>query len=153
MPDDNPNGGYYPPVSFYFKVDFPDISKDRADNSFQSVSGLSVEFETESFREGGENRFEHVLPVGARYTDLVLRRGMLKDSKVVKWCQDAFENMSITPTTVIVYLLNEKGDPVKSWNITHAWPKKWTISDFNAEENTVVIETLELSYQFFTTIQ
>ncbi len=36
-----------------------------------------------------------------------------------------------------------------TWNVRNAWPKKWTISDFNAEESEIVIETLELQYDEF----
>ena len=58
MPDTSA-GGYYPPVGFHFKVEFIGIGNDN-DTRFQSVSGLNVEYDTESFKEGGENRFEHI---------------------------------------------------------------------------------------------
>ncbi len=149
MPDTARSGGYYPPASFYFKVEFS-ISKNTHDTSFQSVSGLSVEYELETFKEGGENRFEHKLPGRTRYTDLVLKRGLLTDSAVIKWCLDALQNRDIKPADVSVTLLNEKHEPLKVWNIVRAWPKKWTVADMNANENTVLVETLELSYRFFT---
>ena len=69
-------GAYYPPWGFYYKVEFG-ISEDRNDARFQTVSGLSVEYDYESFKEGGENRFKHKLPVRTKYADLVLKRGML----------------------------------------------------------------------------
>jgi phage tail-like protein len=152
MPDLLKSGGYYPPVSFFFKVEFPNISDNSADNSFQAVSGLNIEFDTESFKEGGENRFEHKLPLRSKYPDLVLKRGLLTDSKVVKWCRDAFESMIFEPTAVIVHLLNDKGRPVKTWNIVNAWPKKWSVSEFKSDDNSIVVESFELSYQYFTTI-
>jgi len=34
--------------------------------------------------------------------------------------------------------------------VAHAIPKKWLISDLNANENSVVIETMELSYRYFS---
>ena len=141
--------GYYPPLSFYFKVEFPNISKNPDDSSFQTVSGLSVEFDTESVKEGGENSFEHKLPTRSKSTDLVLKRGLLTNSEVIQWCRDAFENMIFQPTTVLVKLLNEKGDTLRTWNIVHAWPRKWTVSDFTSTDNTVVVETLELTYHYF----
>lgn len=152
MADFSNTGGYYPPYSFYFKVEFPGLTGDTRDFSFQSVSGLSVEFETESYKEGGENRFEHKLPVRSKYNTLQLKRGLLTDSAVLKWCKDAFESMIFKPTNVVVKLLNESGEPLKTWNVVQAWPKKWSVADFNANENSVVIETLELEYQYFTTI-
>ncbi|HYE56192.1 MAG TPA: phage tail protein [Chitinophagaceae bacterium] len=142
-------GGYYPPVGFHFKVEFQDIGNNN-DTRFQSVSGLNVEYDTESFKEGGENRFEHKLPVRTKYPDLSLKRGMLTDSNVIKWCLDAFNNRTFRPATIIIKLLNEKHEPLKTWTVNNAWPKKWAVSDFNAQENALVVETLEMCYSYFT---
>lgn len=139
---------YYPPVGFHFSVRFG-ISLSDDDIRFQSVSGLSVEYETETLKEGGENRFVHELPVRTQYAPLVLKRGLLLDSEVLAWCLDAFENRTFTPTDLQVSLLNEQHEPLKTWNVVWAWPKKWSVSDFNAEENSIVIETMELSYRYF----
>jgi phage tail-like protein len=144
-------GGYYPPVGFHFKVEFIDVGNDN-DIRFQSVGGLSVEYDTEAFKEGGENRFEHKLPVRTKYPDLSLKRGMLTDSEVIKWCLNAFQNREFRPIQVNVTLMNEEHQPLKTWNVYKAWPKKWSVSDFNAGENSLVIETLELSYSYFTVI-
>ncbi len=141
---------YYPPAGFHFRVEFLDIDTVDNDVLFQSVSGLSASIETESIKEGGENRFTHALPVRSQYSDLVLKRGVLKDSGIVAWCRDALEGFSFQPITVLVHLLNEKHEPLVTWNIAHAWPKKWATADLDAEKSAVLIETLELSYNFFT---
>jgi len=140
---------YYPPWGFYYKVDFG-ISLNIADVRFQSVSGLSVEYDYESFREGGENRFEHKLPVRTRYSDLILKRGLLTDSEVIRWFLKAFNDREFKPSDVSVILLNEKGEPLKTWNVVHAIPRKWMISDLSSTENAIVVETLELTYRYFT---
>ncbi len=140
---------YYPPWGFYFKVVF-NISSDKNDVRFQSVSGLSVEYDYESYKEGGENRFEHKLPVRTKYADLVLKRGMLVDSSVIKWFLDAFNNRIFKPATITVNLMNEKSEPLKSWNVVDAIPKKWLVSDLNATDNSIVVETMELAYRYFT---
>lgn len=140
---------YYPPLGFYYGVHFG-ISKDKNDVRFQSVSGLSVEYDYESFKEGGENRFEHKLPVRTKYSDMILKRGMLTDSAVIEWMLSAFQDREFTPTDIVVILLNEKSEQLKSWKVAQAIPKKWIVSDLNANENAVVIETLELTYRYFT---
>ena len=139
---------YYPPVGFHFSVQFA-ISDEDNDIRFQSVAGLSVEYETETFIEGGENRFVHELPVRTQYGTLVLQRGLLVDSKVLKWCLEAFEQRKFEPSDLQVILLNEQHEPLKTWSVSRAWPKKWSVSDLNAEENSLVIESLELSYRYF----
>ncbi len=141
---------YYPPPSFHFKVEFLSIQATDNDILFQSVSGLNVSLETESIKEGGENRFEHVIPTRSKYTDLVLKRGVLKDSGVIKWCREAIEQFRVKPVPVLVSLLNEQHEALVVWDIKHAWPKKWSVADLNAEQSTVLIETIELNYNFFT---
>jgi len=140
---------YYPPWGFYYKVEF-DISKNNDDVRFQSVSGLSVEYDYENFKEGGENRFEHKLPVRTRYGDMILKRGMLVGSEVIQWFNSAFRDRVFSPTDINVILMNEKGEPLRTWKISRAIPKKWLISDLNSTENAVVIETMELTYRYFT---
>ena len=143
---------YYPPWSFYYKVEFllgggPAPTDDAR---FQTVSGLSVEYDYESFKEGGENRFEHKLPIRTKYADMVLKRGMLMGSQVLDWFTSAFRDRQFSPSDINVILMNEKGDPLRTWNVAHAIPKKWLVSDFNASENSVVIETMELTYRYFS---
>ena len=43
---------YYPPVGFHFLVEFEGLGTDSKDHQFQSVSGLSVDIETEEVAEG-----------------------------------------------------------------------------------------------------
>jgi len=142
---------YYPPVGFHFSVSFDkSITDDDGDARFQSVGGLNVELETETVKEGGENRFVHSLPVRTKYPNLVLKRGMLTDSKLINWCIDSFNSLEISPVDLNVSLLNEEHEPLKTWKLKHAWPVKWDVGDFNAEENKLVVETIELTYQYYT---
>jgi len=140
---------YYPPWGFYYRVEFS-FSKNKNDVRFQTVSGLSVEYDMEDCKEGGENRFTHKLPVRTRYADLVLKRGMLTDSEVLEWFLKAFRDRELKPADVNIILMNEKSEPLRTWKVAHAIPKKWLVSDLNANENSVIIETLELSYRYFT---
>ncbi|CAL2062760.1 phage tail protein [Tenacibaculum sp. 190524A05c] len=143
---------YYPPVGFHFKVDFKNLSTKDKDISFQSVSGLTVDLETEEIAEGGENRFKHKIPVRSKFPNLVLKRGMLMDSEVIKWCKKALENFEIEPVDINVMLLDENHEALQTWNIVKAYPIKWSVGDFNAEENKLVIETIELTYQYFNIV-
>ena len=144
--------GYTPPTGFHFSVNFGEVSTMQNDTLFQSVSGLNIEMETENYKEGGENRFDHVLPVRTRYSNLVLNRGMLVDSKVIEWCLKTFETLTIKPANIVISLLNEKHEPLVTWNIVNAWPVKWSVNGMNAEESRLFIETLELRYQYFTKV-
>jgi phage tail-like protein len=141
----------YPLPGFHFLVEFQiDQGKDSYDNYFQSASGLSVEINTETIKEGGENRFEHQVPVRTKYSTLVLKRGVLKQTKLIEWCRKALEDYKFEPTSVNIKLLGEEHKPLITWNLTHVWPKKWSISDLDASKNELLVETLEMNYNFFT---
>lgn len=140
----------YPPVSFHYQVVFFGIEGKTIDTRFQSVSGLTAEVKTETYKEGGENRFEHILPVRAEYSNIILKRGLATDSGLIRWFSNTFQTMQVEPIMLNISLLNEVHEPLISWNVVHAWPKKWSVSDFNAEKSEIAIETLELHYRTFS---
>lgn len=140
---------YDPPVGFHFSVTF-DLPGARSDDiRFRDVGGLTMEVEEMAYAEGGENRFTHRLPGRARWGDLTLKRGLFIDSGLIAWVRDAVENMVIVPVTVWVSLLDESHDPRMTWTVTGAWPKKWSVSDLNAESSAIAVESLDLSYRYF----
>lgn len=148
---------YYPPSGFHFKVEFIGVDGMNTDTEqrFQDVSGLSYEVETEPLREGGENRFEYKLPKRTKYPNLVLKRGLLKDSALLDWFKSAVATYftvpvyDFKPADITITLLDEAGDAVAIWNVVQAYPLKWSVSDLRSTENAVVVETLEFAYQYF----
>jgi phage tail-like protein len=144
---------YYPPVGFHFQVVFAGITGvTDNDSRFQSVSGLSAEMNTEDLIEGGENRFVQKLPTRAKYPNLILKRGMLRESALIDWFKDAVENHKFQPVTLYVSLLNEKHVPLSSWSFVDAYPVKWETSRLDATKNEVVVDTIEIAYKYFTRI-
>lgn len=139
----------YPQVGFHFSVIFELFPQFPNDIRFQEVSGLSAEVETESVNEGGENRFAHHLPSRTKYSDLVLKRGKFLGSGVLHWCRKAIEFQEYHPSNLIISLLDENHLPVYNWYVVNAIPVKLDISSFNAEQNSIVIETMTLKYQYF----
>jgi phage tail-like protein len=144
--------GYRPPVGFHFIVHFNGLQPTGLDNMFQSVSGLSASIETEELAVGGQNRYMHVLPVRTKYPNLVLKRGMLVESQVIKWCQDAIENFEFKPIDLQIMLLNEYHIPITVWNVIHAYPIRWEVDELNSMENKLVTETIELTYHYYNVI-
>lgn len=141
---------YYPPVGFHFKVEVLGLPPNDFDVRFTEVSGLSVEMGTEEVAEGGENRFVQKYPTRTRYPELVLKRGLLHNSEVWNWTRQCIEDYVIEPKNVDITLLNESHEPLMTWHVAGAYPTKWAVSDLNASANAVVIESLQLFYQYFT---
>lgn len=144
-----------PIVGYAFKVQFEGLKDSPVDTMFQEVGGLSRSLAVVTLQEGGENRFTHRLPGPAQYQNLSLKRGLLTDSSLTEWVHDGIERMVIRPLTVHVHLLRGDGPPedqdaLMSWQLTMAWPVKWSASGFNATSNGIAVESLELAFQTFS---
>ena len=142
---------YYPPVGFHFRVEFSGMvsKEDDTEIRFQEVSGLTAEIGTEELQVGGENRFTYRLPTRPKFGNLILKRGMLKNSVLVDWITNAIEHFKFKPVDVTVHLLDSEHNPISTWTFIKAYPVKWVTSDFKAQDNSLVIETIELVYQYF----
>ena len=153
---------FYPSVGFHFLVRFEGIgdgvnlgpvsvSTADIDTRWTEVSGLNVELTTEELVEGGENRFVHKLPQRSKFPNLVLKRGFFSSlpSPLIKWAEDAIHNFNIKPCHVQVMLLDEMHMPAKIWGFKNAYPVKLSMGDLKATENGFLIESIELTYQYF----
>ncbi|MDA0629556.1 phage tail protein, partial [Acinetobacter baumannii] len=108
---------------FHFKVEVQGLSpSEDGDTRFTDVGGLNVDIATEEVPEGGENRFVQRYPVRAKFPDLVLKRGLMKQSAIWDWVRRCIENLDIQPHNVMVTLLNEQREPLMSWRIVGAYP-------------------------------
>lgn len=137
-----------PPVGFYFMVSFlmGGILPNPLDIRFQKVSGMSSTINTQEVSEGGENLFVHRLPTRVAYEDLKLERGMVIGSILSGEFDIAMSTLRFQPANVLVMLLNAKDVPIAGWLFQNAAPIKWLMSDLDASQNAVVIETMELTY-------
>lgn len=138
---------YAPPTAFYFSVKFDGLND--MDSSFQEVSGLKVTIGTIEKREGGDNNFVYYLPTPPKYENLVLKRCLLDNSNLDKWCRDAIENFKFDPKDLKLALLGADGSILASWSIVGAFPISWELSTLNSTSNQLAIESLTLKYRLF----
>lgn len=140
---------FLPPLGFHFKVEVLGLPGLADDLRFTEVSGLSFEAAAEEVPEGGENRYVQKYPGRTKFTDVVLKRGLLKNSEVWNWVERCTDTLQIEPKDVDVTLLDESHEPLMTWHLVNAWPVKWAVSDLSASNNSFVVESLQLSYQRF----
>ena len=162
------NSSYAPPVGFHFDVrilgEFDQLETLSAqlglsaaiDGKFTEVSGISSELITETFVEGGENRFTHRLPKHHLFTPLKLKRGLVvSPSALSSWISTCMHKGTISPVPlkhIVITLLNEDQFPIAGWFFVNAFPVKYQLSDLNAQKDELAIETIEFSYQRFEKI-
>lgn len=119
------------------------------DFRFQSVSGLSVDVQTEQIGGTGTTVSGIRRPTGLNYDNLVLERGMPLISTLGMEIQNSFVNFQFRPRNVLLSVMDENALPLQSWMIQEAFPVKWNISGLDATASRVIVEHIELSYKSF----
>jgi phage tail-like protein len=112
---------------------------------FTEASGLNAEVETMTYNEGGRNEFIHKLPSRMKHPNLVLKRGMTTVKDLQGWFDESYNGPS--RTTVTITMLNEKAETVHTWTFANAYPVKWTGPQFNAQQNTLATEAIEIVHE------
>lgn len=145
--DDFSKLSHSPNSSFYFEMKFD--ARPDMDSSFQEVSGLQLVVGTKEVRQGGGNSFVHKLPTEPKYDNLVLKRCLMLNANLNKWCKDALEDFEFKPLNLTISLQGVNGGSLASWNIEGAYPISWELSTLSGTSNELAIETLELKYRHF----
>ena len=141
---------YLPPVGFHFRVEILDLDLKDNDIRFSDVGGLALEMASEEKPEGGQNRYIQKFPTRAKYPELTLKRGLLNDTAIFPWVKKCIEDFDIEPKNVDVILLNEEHEPLRTWHLVNAYPTKWSVSDLSAKTNGIVVESMQMYYQYFS---
>lgn len=148
MPDEI----FYPPTGFYFTVNIDGV-QGKNEGSFQEVSGLNIKLGKEDIKEGGENRYIHRLPLRPQFENLILKRGMVTGSGLLQWVEDTAQFIFPSqPKNVTVILMDEESTPLVSWEFSNAYPVTYQISPFKSQEGALVLETVEICYDYFKRI-
>jgi len=127
--------------AIWFKLDI----QGKSVGYFTEASGLTAEVETMSYNEGGRNDFIHKLPSRMKHPNLVLKRGMTTVKDLQAWFDDSYNGPS--RTTITITMLNEHAEDVHAWTFENAFPVKWTGPTFNAAQNTVATEAIEIVHE------
>jgi phage tail-like protein len=97
--------------------------------------------------EGGQNLYTQSLPKKIKYGNLILDRGVVVGSPLVVEFNITMSLFKFSPSNVLVTLLDNTRIPIAGWLFMKAYPVKWSVSDLDANANSVVIEHMELTYQ------
>jgi phage tail-like protein len=79
-----------------------------------------------------------------------MRKGIfVNDAKFFAWYSEIKLNV-IKRRTVVINLLDEKGNPKMTWTLNNAWPTKITGTDLKSEGNEVAVESVEIAFETLT---
>ena len=150
MPKTQPLGGD-PQIAnrFLLEVDGIEIGV------FKSVSGLSLSIDTQDLPEGGENGFVHKLPGRMTWPNLTFKRGVTDGDALFTWINKtsgagfASASNKLTRHTGAVTIIGYDGSRLRSYQLADVFPVRWSGPTFDADNNAVLEEELEITHHGF----
>ena len=139
----NQQDQYWPLPKFYFSVDIGDL----LDLPFQEVSGLDISTEAIEYRHGNAPNGTINMPTILKYADVTLKKGVFSsDNEFQNWI-DSLKMNTVKRLSVKIKLLNENGDPEKTWILKNAFPIQVTPTDMNSTASEVAVETIVFAHE------
>lgn len=137
----------YPLPVYNYRVE---IGSDAV--SFSEVSGLSIGYETYTYKESPVEsgvpgpRVMH-MPAQSTQPTITLKKGVVRSTSLAtlfEWINSIQINQ-VEKRDIFVRLCDENGDAVISWKVINAFPTKLDAPTFDANSNDAAIESMELT--------
>lgn len=117
---------------------------------FTGASGMSIEYDVVSFKEGnGATIIERKRPGKPKYSEVVLKRGFTADKALYEWFDSVVQAADATAyKTGSIVIYDRTQQEVARMNLEQCWPSKLSVSDLSASSDEVMIEELTIQHEF-----
>ncbi len=134
----------YPLPAYNYKVTLDDETV-----AFSEVSGLTKSYEKVVYKHGFSYLMGPGIVRGQQNEILItLKRGVVaRRDQLYQWFTGSEWLTGTHVKDIYIDLCNEKGEAIVRWKISKALPLKLEAPLFNADDNRVAIETMEVSAQ------
>jgi len=140
-----------PLVSAFFMIEFGSVK-----GAFRECTGMGSENEIVEYKASGTQgkMVLRKLPGRMKWNNIVLKRGITDAMDLWDWrgqveqgkVEDARKNGSIT-------MHNQSGAAVARWDFVAVWPSKITGPTYNATNNEIGIEEMELAHEGYKRVK
>lgn len=122
---------------------------------FTTVSGLGISIDTIESREQDARGKQSLkqLPGNAHYTPVTCTRGVVADKSLFLWIKDVADGkIEKARKNVSLVTYDEMYTEVHRYNLMAAWPSAFNLGDVSADNSTPLMETLTITYDYFTLV-
>ena len=113
---------------------------------FTEVSGLGYSLEVIEKEVSGATHSLKKMAGPIDYDEMELSRPINTSMELYTWCQECAD-AQVQRKDGSLDLLDETGAQVASWSFKQAWPMKYSVSDLDAGDGSVVTESVTLTHE------
>jgi phage tail-like protein len=133
----------YPGHNFQVEVNGVSDDGSAVSGAFSEVSGLEITIEAIPYRNGNDDFTPRKIVGQKTYSNLICKRGATGHVEFWNWIKQALDGQ-VQRADGSIILQDENQTEVMRWNFSRGWPCKYTGPTFNAANNEIAMETLEI---------
>jgi phage tail-like protein len=131
-----------PEFRFYLEID------GLVEGAFAECSGLRVERDVLTFKEGGLNNRVHRLPGRTTYGDITLRKGVMFTIELWDWFEEGAKDGKVKYRDFTIYHHSSYFNiPARWYHVEKAYPVSWEASSLRTDSNQLAMESLTLTFE------
>jgi len=117
---------------------------------FTGCSGLSLEFDVTTFKEGnGKKVVERKRAGKPKYGAVTLKRGFTTNKVIHDWFKEVVDSQKATPyKTASIVIYDRQQEEAARFNLEACWPSKMSVSDLSSGSDDVMVEELTIQHEF-----
>jgi phage tail-like protein len=131
-----------PFMNFRFRVEIDGIQQ----AGFSDVTGFDSTIESVDYREGTDPKYMRKLSGLTTFGALSLKWGATASLDIYEWFKAGIDG-AVQRKNISIIAVNEAGDDEARWNVSNAWPSKYTPPELSAKANEVAVESLEITFE------
>jgi phage tail-like protein len=137
-----------PYTAYNFEVTIDGVSDDgqAVKGAFTEVMIGDTTVDPIEYRNGNESLTVRKLPGLFKYANVTLKRGYTGDLAFWNWLVESMNGL-VRRTGMHITMHDENRVEVMRWNFSKCWICKLTGPSFNAKNNEIAIETLEICHE------
>jgi phage tail-like protein len=140
--------GFRKNAGLFFRLKIEGLT-DEHNGDFAEVNGLNVRSEHHQTDLPENKLFKQFVSSPPKHAIITLKKGILKGLILIEWLQPRYESLVFTSKNLSLLLIDEMGTIYSSWQLADAYPVSIKLAISEAQENLLIIEALELSYNTF----
>lgn len=115
--------------------------------TFSEIIGLDLSIDIVDYRTGSSIPLAaEKLPGLVHYTNITMKRGLTQNLDLWNWVKNILSGVSDKRNMSIVLQDAQHNDVIR-WNVTSAWPCKWSGPVLKSGSSEVAIEEIEICHE------
>lgn len=145
MAQDGDRRDPYAGFNFRMEIDGVEVA------GFKEITGIEMSTEVIDYSEGDDQNYTvRKIPGNTNYTNITFKRGIVEGTDLWEWCDTINDHArEIERKSVTINLLDNEGEPQKTYTLYEAWPCRYKTADLDATADELALEEIEFVYEDF----